>query len=102
MNSKWKHARKPKRAFFIPIFIQLLQFETYGRWLTSRAMKNQKELQRAMKSNEKQEKAMKSNKKQKRTSELEKPKQAIKKPKRAAKGTKGPNGNQAKTVAWLS
>ena len=34
-------------------------------WLTSSAMKNQKEHQRATKSNEKQQKAMKSNKKQK-------------------------------------
>ena len=41
-------------------------------------MKNQEEQERATKSNEKQQKATKRNEKQKRTSELEKPKQAIK------------------------
>ena len=104
-DGKLKHAPKTKtsnnepqkqqRAFFIPIFIHLLQLWTYGRWLTSRAMKNQKEQRRATKSNEKQQIATKSNKKQKRTSKLEKPKQGI-------KGTKNPNGNQAieSTYKW--
>ena len=39
-NGEWKHATKTKtsnkerqRAFFIPIFIHLLQLWTYGRWL---------------------------------------------------------------------
>ena len=52
-------------------------------------MKNQKEQQRA---NKKQQKTMKSSEKQKRTSELEK---LMEKPKRAIKGTKILNGNQA-------
>ena len=47
--------KKQQRAFFIPILIHLLQFWAYGRWLISRAMKNQKEQQRAMKSSKEQQ-----------------------------------------------
>ena len=102
-NGKWKHAPKTKtsnkkqqRAFSIPIFIHSHEFWTYGRWLISRAMKSEKEQGRATKSNERQQlKATKSNKKQQRTSELEKPKRARKKARRATKGTKSPNGSQA-------
>ena len=59
-NGKWKHAlrktsnKKQQITFFIPIFIHLLQLWTYGRWLTLRAIKNQREQQRG---NEKQRKA---------------------------------------------
>ena len=35
--------QKQQQAFFIPIFIHLFQLWTYGRWLTSRVKKNQKE-----------------------------------------------------------
>ena len=46
--------KKHQRAFFTPIFIHFLQVLTYGRWLTSRAMKNQKDQQGATKSSKKQ------------------------------------------------
>ena len=48
--------KKQQRAFFIPMFIHLLKFLTYGRWLTSRAMKNQKEHRKATKSSKEQQK----------------------------------------------
>ena len=84
----WKYApetktshEKQQRAFLFPISIHLLQLWTFGRWLTSKVIKNHKEQQRATTSNEKQQKATKSNKKQKRTSELEEPKRRHKKSK---------------------
>ena len=89
--------QKATKSIFIPIFIHSQQFETYGRWFVSRAMKSQKEQRRATKSNEKQQKATKSNKKQQRTSELEKPKRA----RQATKGSKSPNRNQASASPLL-
>ena len=58
-------------------------------------MKSRKEQRRATKSDEKQQKATKSNKKQQRTIGAGKTKTGKKKPIRAMKGTKSPNGNQA-------
>ena len=110
METRTKNQNEQQRAFFIPIFIHSHQFWTCGRWLISRAMKSQKEQRRATKSNEKQQKATKSNKKAttdigagKTKTGKKKPKdeQRKKKPKdekakrRATKGTKSPNGNQA-------
>ena len=60
---KTKRATKNnKEHFSIPIFIHLLQLWTYGSWLTSRAIKNQKEQQRATKSSKKLRRAAKSKK----------------------------------------
>ena len=64
-NGKWKHSPKTKtryrmqqRAFFIPIFIHSRQFLTAGRWLTSKAMKDQKEQERATKCSKEQQKTI--------------------------------------------
>ena len=52
--------KKQQIALFIPMFIHLFQLWTYARWLTSRAMKNQKDQQRATKSRKKQLRATES------------------------------------------
>ena len=101
-NSKWKHAPKTKtsnkkqqRAFLIPIFIHLLQLWTFGRWLTSRAMRNQKDQQRATKStksNEKQCKATKSSEKQREAARSSKKHRRATKRKNGHRSLKNQNG----------
>ena len=54
MKTLTKNRNEQQEAFFIPIFIQL---GTNKRWLTSKAMKNQKKQKRALKSNKSQQKA---------------------------------------------
>ena len=83
--------QKPKRATksnkeHFPSHVHSF-IPTLDLWKVAGIKSNEKP-ERAATGSAKQEKAMKSNEKQKRTSELQKPKRAI-------KGTKSANGNQA-------
>ena len=57
METLPKNQNEQQSPFFILSFIYSRQFLTTDRWLTSRAMKDQKEQERATKRNEKQQRA---------------------------------------------
>ena len=81
MKTLIKNQNDQQKAFFIPIFIHLHQLWTNKSWLTSKAMKNQKEKnehRQATKSNKVQQKA-------KRNTVVEKNRRGNQKPKRATK-----------------
>ena len=80
--------QKVTKSIFRAHFIHLHRFWTYGSWLISRAMKNQKEHQRATKSSKEQQKT-------EANILVEKIKTDNKKAKRATKSKETPNGNQA-------